>query len=527
MAGTLAIDLGSTTTVVAYQGVAGSGPELLEIRPFSSLAPTVIPSLIWLSDANTPRPLIGRQVIEAGLVERGGPELHRDFKRWIGGPATVLPADLRQQLLSPEQSGRLLLEQIWAQLPESLSPHRLVLTAPIDSYRGYRQWLLEATAALAVEEIALVDEPTAAAIGAGLPPGSRVLVVDLGGGTTDLSLVALEGGEGRAAPMAQLLRFGGRSLENSRQSLRTATVLGKAGLALGGRDLDRWIAAELVQRHPSANLSASDPGLLQCCERLKCELSASSEAVVLWNAGPEQRPMELRLNRHDLNELLQRQGLLELLEELLEQVLASARGAGIDASAIDAVLPVGGCSRIPLIREWLRERLPQVALRDERPVEAVALGALRLTPGVVVKDVLKRGVSLRCWDQRSGEHRWHPLFVPGQTWPSEQPLQLLLACSESGQQQLELALGEPGQELRSEVVFVDGLPVLRRQAAGSAAVRPWAEQPDALPLRPPGEPGQDRLELRFGIDAQGNLTVEGRDLLSNDPLPPRRLGRLR
>ena len=46
-------------------------------------------------------------------------------------------------------------------------------------------------------------------------------------------------------------------------------------------------------------------------------------------------------------------------------------------------------------------------LRLERPVEAVALGALRLTPGVTVKDVLQRGVSLRCWDQRSAEHRWH------------------------------------------------------------------------------------------------------------------------
>ena len=47
-----------------------------------------------------------------------------------------------------------------------------------------------------MEEVALVDEPTAAAIGCGLRPGSRVLVVDLGGGTIDLSLVALEGGKG-------------------------------------------------------------------------------------------------------------------------------------------------------------------------------------------------------------------------------------------------------------------------------------------------------------------------------------------
>ena len=528
MAGTLAIDLGSSTTVVAYQGVDASEPTLLEIPPFSSAEPVVIPSLIWLSGANSQTPLIGRQVVEAGLLERGGPELHRDFKRWIGGPSSAWPAHLSLQRLPPEQSGRLLLEQIWQRLPERVRPQRLVLTAPIDSYRGYRQWLLEATASLPVEEIALVDEPTAAAIGAGLPPGSRVLVLDLGGGTTDLSLVTLEGGEGRAAPLAQLLRFGGRNLDDSRQSLRTAKVLGKAGLAVGGRDLDRWIAAELVEREGiSRPGAAGEAGLLQCCERLKCALSTSSEAMALWSADPQQRPLELRLSRSELNALLQRRGLLQLLNDLLEQVLASARAAGIAESAIDAVLPVGGCSRIPLIRQWLSERLPGVSLRDERPVEAVALGALRLTPGVAVKDVLERGVSLRCWDQRSREHRWHPLFLPGQTWPSEQPLQLKLGCSESGQERLELVLGEPGQEQRSEVVFVDGLPVLRRQAAGRAAVAPWPEQPDALPLQPPGEPGDDRLELRFAIDDQAELTVEGRDLLSNQPLAPRRLGRVR
>jgi CheY-like chemotaxis protein len=96
-------------------------------------------------------------------------------------------------VLSPEQAGSLLLQRIWRQLPPGIEPERLVLTAPIDGYRGYRRWLASASEALAVAEVALVDEPTAAAIGAGLPPGSRVLVVDLGGGTVDLSLVALEG----------------------------------------------------------------------------------------------------------------------------------------------------------------------------------------------------------------------------------------------------------------------------------------------------------------------------------------------
>jgi len=535
MAGTLAIDLGSTTTVVAFQPANGGAPELLDLPPYSCGEPAVIPSLIWLSDAENSQPLIGRQVIEAGLLERGGPQLLRDFKREIGveiggeqggggggsGEGSAAAGSGRPRL-SPDQAGSLLLRRLWQQLPPQLQPSRLVVTAPIDGYRGYRRWLSHTCSQLNVPELALVDEPTAAAIGAGLAPGSRVLVVDLGGGTFDLSLVALEGGEGRAAPIAQLLRFAGRDLETSGQRLRTARVLGKAGLAIGGRDIDRWIAEALV---PQAQQQQS--GLLVACERLKCSLSTQQQALVLWSPQPDQPPRELRLQREQLDALLEQQGLLRLLDELLETVLASARAAGVDLRDIDAVLPVGGCSQLPLIRRWLEERTAGIPLRDERPVEAVALGALSLTPGVAVKDVLSRGVSLRCWDQRSGEHRWHPLFVPGQAWPSERPLELVLACSRDGQQALELVLGEPHQEQRREVVFENGLPRLRSRPACAAAVTPWPQQPQALALTPPGRQGDDRLRLRFRIEASGQLLLEGEDLASGQALEPQRLGPVR
>jgi len=88
-------------------------------------------------------------------------------------------------------------------------------------------------------------------------------------------------------------------------------------------------------------------------------------------------------------------------------------------------------------------------------------------------------------------------------------------------------LGEPQEEQRSEVVFVNGLPVLRRQSAGSAAVDAWPAQPAAIPLAPAGQPGPDRLELRFSINAQGELLVEGQDLLTDQEIPSRRLGSVR
>jgi molecular chaperone DnaK (HSP70) len=516
-AGTVAIDLGSSTTVVAYQA-PGEEPTLLNLPPYSLSDPPVVPSLLWLRHQGQTKPLIGRQVLEAGLAHGDGPELHRDFKRRIGAgeqaEATGLP-------LSAEQAGSLLLRWIWHALPPGLAPERLVLTAPIEAYQGYRTWLVEACRDLAVPELALVDEPTAAAIGSGLAPGSTVLVVDLGGSTIDLCLVQLEGGEGRANPIAQLLRLAGRDLSQSRQQQRLARVLGKAGLALGGRDIDRWIASHLC---PNQSPSGS---LLDACERLKCALSEREEALVIIN-GYDGRPRELRLHRDQLEQLLRQHALIQQLDLLLEDVLAAGRRASIPMEAITAVLPVGGSSRLLAVRQWLEQRLGAITIHHSRPVEAVALGALALTPGVRVQDVLSRGVSLRCWDRRSNRHLWHPLFMPGQSWPTTSPLELLLACQADQQHALELVLGEPGEERRSEVVFdANGMPVLRGTNAGEARVRPWPDQPAPLPLDPPGRQGEDRLRLRFSINASAELELESTDLRTGLTLPVQRLGRVR
>jgi molecular chaperone DnaK (HSP70) len=528
MPGTLAIDLGSSTTVVAWQE-AGAPPRLLELPPYSGSNPTTIPSLLWLSHPQQRRPLIGRQVLDAGLADQPGPGLLRDFKRLIGqSAASAGPRPERQQpggmrdspWLDPEAAGALLLRCVWEALPAELSPDRLVLTAPIETYRGYRQWLERVSRELPVAEVALVDEPTAAAIGAGLPPGSRVLVVDGGGGTFDLSLVALEGGEGRAAPIAQLLRFAGRDLGASGQALRTARVIGKAGVALGGRDLDRWIAAHLC---PDV---APDPALLTVAEAIKCRLSESEEALGLW-VDPAGTTRELRLDRPRLEKLLVEQGLVAQLDALLDSVLAAARSEALAGPAIAAVLTVGGCSQLPLLRRWLQERLPEVPLQGDRPIEAVAMGALALTPGVTLRDVLARGVSLRCWDQRSGQHRWHPLFVAGQAWPTEQPLEVVLACSQDEQRELELVLGEPLPQERSEVMFVDGLPVLNQRRAGQPRVETWPTATPTLPLASPGRRGEDCMRLRFQIDASGQLLLEAQDLSSAQPLGTLSLGPVR
>lgn len=525
--GTLAIDLGSTTTVVAFQLADRSEVDLLDL-PSITRETGAIPSIIWAEDAFSGPVLVGHEVLKNGLHESDAPQLHRDFKRWIGLESTP---EIVERRLSPEQAGALLLAEIWKRIPPELSIERLVLTAPVDQGSNYRDWLLKACEPMQVGEIAMVDEPTAAALGAGLEAGSKLLVVDLGGGTLDLSLVALEGGEGRAAPVAQLLRFRGQNLTNSRQALRQAKVLGKAGISLGGRDLDRWIVDELSPE----GLPEEGEGLmalLNAAERLKCRLSdvnipnRESLSETIHIAGLEV-PNTLTMDRHQFSRLLQERGLFDALEGLLSNTLRDAELNGCPAEDLDAVVVVGGGAHLPQLRSWLVERLAPTPLLTPPPMEAVACGALSLTPGVRMQDLLRRGISLRCWNRRSNTHHWHPLFLPGQPWPSSKPLELILSASGPEQQSLELVLGESRGETRHEVVMVNGLPRVIQKNDGWDDVTRRPDTACELPLNPPGQPGEDCLKLRFHINDQAELILEGEDLRTGENLEPRPLGTVR
>lgn len=263
--GTLAIDLGSTTTVVAFQGERDKSVQLLDLKPISRI-PGEVPSLIWKPENPQEEALFGYQVERLTLLDRNNPGFISDFKRWIGAPLND-SISWNYNLL-PEEAGELLIKEIWKQLPAHIEIKRLVVTAPVETYKAYRKWLHKICFELDVKEIALVDEPTAAAIGAGQKGGSKLLVIDIGGSTTDISMVLLEGGEGQADPIAQLIRFNGEDLEGkSKQVLRCAKVLGKAGLRLGGRDLDKWISHYLFPDSDNSEL------ILDAAEKLKCKLS--------------------------------------------------------------------------------------------------------------------------------------------------------------------------------------------------------------------------------------------------------------
>ena len=157
LSGTLAIDLGNTNTVIAFQDQKDTHSVLIEIPNITS-SPGVIPTAIWFEEPSKILK-IGISAIKMKDSSKSDLFFHSNFKRLIGNPIEKIN---QKNILNPAESGEKFFKFLWANIPKEYEIKRLVLTAPIDTYKGYREWLINLSSELSVDEIALVDEPTAA-----------------------------------------------------------------------------------------------------------------------------------------------------------------------------------------------------------------------------------------------------------------------------------------------------------------------------------------------------------------------------
>ena len=513
-----AIDFGTSNTVVARWNAATEQAETLVLPGLSqqlSQNPPLIPSLLYVEDARLGEVIAGQAVRDRGL-DLGSPRLFRNFKRGIGADIQGFLPDLDGRTVSFEQAGQWFLEALFEQIQasEAFAPESLVFTVPVDSFEAYRLWLTQVCQKLNVNEVRLLDEPTAAALGYGLNNQGNLLVIDFGGGTLDLSLVRLEGGAKAAKPVGFLLKWGQRVLEESAQRPKLARVLAKAGQNLGGADIDSWLVEHFVA---TQGLSAS-PLILRLAERLKIQLSQQESATEIYFNDETFESYELQLNRAQFDEILQQHQFFERLEASLSQVLQQAQRQGLTPDAIEAVLLVGGTAQIPAVRAWVGQRFPVEKIRADRPFEAIAQGALQLNRGVQVKDFLYHSYGIRYWDRRNSRHSWHPLIKQGQPYPMPEPVSLLLGASSENQPSIELIIGELGAETSSTEVYFEGdRLVTRTLAGGQAAVKPLNDRAEAQTiahLTPPGYPGSDRVKLLFRVDESRFLRLTVEDLLT-------------
>ena len=501
--GTLSIDLGNTNTVLAFQGERTSKPILLDIPPITK-SPGTIPTAIWFEENKNEKGIIGTEAIKRFKANPKEAYFYTNFKRLIGNPYE----DYTRKYLSPEEAGEKFFKRLWDYIPEILIIKRLVLTAPIDTYKGYRKWLVSICNNLPVKEIALVDEPTAAAIGINVPFGSKIMIIDMGGSTIDLNIVKIEGGEGKSAPIAELLKFNGKDVsEISKQKLRCAEIISKSACKLGGKDIDRWIVDYFLPLN-------KDIRNLSIAEKIKCKLSEeninSNQQYIASFFINNDKKEEFKVSKTILEEILISNNLIKLLSSLLKNLLNDARGKNCKVSDLWSVILVGGGTQIPLIRNWIQYKLPGVNINYPPPIESISLGALSLTPGVKIKDILSKGILIRLFNKRENKHFWHPIFYKGQTWPTEKPFELILQPTNKDQIQFEIIIGETIENNNFDIIFENGIPKLAEMQKDEN-IKAWNRKPLMLKINTPAILGQDCLKLVFTINGNSDLLVECKD----------------
>lgn len=521
-----AIDFGTSNTIVTRQNPVTQQPETINLPGISlqlSQNPPLIPSLLYVEDASNGKVVVGQAVRDQGLDLTNNPRFFRSFKRGIGADIQGFLPELEGKVISFEQVGEWFLSTIIQQLLPPATAEKsvidsLILTVPVDSFEAYRHWLSGVCQSLPVQQVRMLDEPTAAALGYGVADGEVLLVIDFGGGTLDLSLVRLnQDAKPGKKPLGFILKWGEKFLNDSAQKTKIARVLAKAGQNLGGSDLDNWLVDYFVKTQGLAK----SPLTTRLAERLKIQLSEKSSATEVYFNDETLESYELKLDREGFEGILKNHQFFEILDERMTQVLQQGRRSGIEVTDIDAVLLVGGTAQIPAVQEWVKQYFDVSKIRSQKPFEAIAQGALQLNQGIEVQDFLYHSYGVRYWDRRNKCHNWHSIIRAGQAYPMNEPVELVLGASIDNQPSIELIVGELGQETGGTEVYFDGDRLITRQLSGKTSVQALNDRDGArniAQLTPTGSPGRDRIKIQFWVDAQRSLRINVEDLLTEQTL---------
>ena len=221
------------------------------------------------------------------------------------------------------------------------------------------------------------------------------------------------------------------------------------------------------------------------------------------------------ISKEILEEILKQNNFLNHLDSLLKSLFNEARGKNFYSKDLHSILLVGGGTQIPQVKHWLESTLSDIPINIPPPVEAVALGALSLTPGVKIQDVLNKGFSIKIYNKKEDKNIWHPIFFKGQTWPTEQPFEIILQASRENQTKFEIEMGETISKNKFDIIFEDGLPKLSEIQPLEKTI-PWGQDPIYITIEQPFSLGKDCLKLIFWINDKGNLKLRCLDVNDNE-----------
>ena len=301
--------------------------------------------------------LIGRRFDDVGVqsdmkhwpfsvINRGGkPMLQAEY---MGENKTLAPEEVSSMVLTKMK------ETAEAYLGQTVTD--AVITVPAYFNDSQRQATKDAGVIAGINVLRIINEPTAAALAYGLDKKLRgekhVLIFDLGGGTFDVSILAIDDGIFEVKSTAGDTHLGGEDFDNR---------------------LVNHLAEEFKRKHKKD--LRSNPRALRrlrtAAERAKRTLSSSAQANLEVDSLFEGIDFYTSISRARFEELCS-----DLFRKCLDPVERAIVDAKVDKRQIDTVVLVGGSTRIPKIQKLLQEFLNGKDLNKSiNPDEAVAYGA--------------------------------------------------------------------------------------------------------------------------------------------------------
>jgi molecular chaperone HscA len=354
------IDLGTTNSLVAI--VKDGKPEAIKNRNGkSSLVPSIIhfesASMVIVGEAakeklvTHPEDTIFsvKRLMGKSFKDIGSSQNKLGYEILDDDTDSLVKIKVQDQYYSPIQLSAEILKELKSQIESQLNTEvsKAVITVPAYFNDSQRQATKDAGKLAGLEVLRIINEPTAASLAYGIglsdAVSEKVAVYDLGGGTFDISILQIENG------IFEVLSTHGDT-------------------SLGGDDIDQLIIDYWIEDHQISIKQLEDKTFSQSIRLLaeKAKRVLSTE-------------LEFSEAFANVNFSIKRIEFDRLMESILDKTLSSCKSAiadsGLSLSEIDKVILVGGSTRVPAIREGVKEFFGLEPFTELDPDEVVALGA--------------------------------------------------------------------------------------------------------------------------------------------------------
>jgi len=490
----IGIDLGTTNSVVAV--MEGSEVKVIpnaegnrltpSVVAFNDKSETIVGEPARRQAVTNPRRTIysvkrfmGRRHSEVESEEKIVPY------QVVGGASEYVKVQIGDQQYTPQEISAKVLRKL-KEAAESYLGHRVtkaVITVPAYFNDAQRQATKDAGQIAGLEVARIINEPTAAALAYGLDKSKdqKIVVFDLGGGTFDVSVLEVaHNNDGES---------GGKIFE---------VISTNGDTHLGGDDFDQSLlnhVATMFQRDNGIDLR-KDPMSLQrlqeACEKAKKELSSLPQTdinlpfITADASGPKHLLTTITRSTFE--------GLIDpLIDRCRQPVLQALQDAKLRPTEIDEVVLVGGSTRVPKVRELVKEIFGKEPHQGVNPDEVVAVGAA--IQGSVLsgerKDVLLLDVTPLTLGIETEGGILTPLIERNTTIPVEKKQTFSTAADNQTAVTVSVFQGERKMAIHNRLLGQFNL--------------------EGIDSAPRGVP---QIEVKFDIDQNGILNVSAKDLKS-------------